>query len=115
MQIRINAYDRAPHENMTLSNQLKFYNYYPRLIKMSKEDSLMKKISLQPGTVLLVNNWRILHGRTAFEGQRTLSGCYIKSNFPLINPTDTKNCPKINRGSLFLLLIWSSPVNHLTW
>ena len=77
MQIRINAYDRAPHENMTLSNQLKFYNYYPRLIKMSKEDSLMKKISLQPGTVLLVNNWRILHGRTAFEGQRTLSGCYI--------------------------------------
>ena len=23
----------------------------------------------------------------------------------------TKNCPKINRGSLFLLLIWSSPVN----
>ena len=38
----------------------------------------------------------------------------VKSNFQLINPTDTKNCPKINRGSLFLLSIWSSPVNHLT-
>ena len=38
----------------------------------------------------------------------------LKSNFQLINPTDTKNCPKINRGTLFLLSIWSSPVNHLT-
>ena len=38
----------------------------------------------------------------------------LKSNFQLIDPIHTKNCPKINRGRLFLLLIWSSPVNHLT-
>ena len=77
MQVRINSYDRGPHERMDLADQLKFYNFYPNLIKMSQEEKYLKKINLKPGTVLLVNNWRILHGRTAFEGKRILSGCYI--------------------------------------
>lgn len=30
------------------------------------------------GNVLLVNNWRVMHGRTSFLGnERVMSGCYV--------------------------------------
>ena len=32
---------------------------------------------LQPGSVLLLNNWRVMHGRTGFEGARSMTGCYV--------------------------------------
>ena len=32
---------------------------------------------LRPGTAVLFDNWRVLHGRAAFTGPRTIVGCYI--------------------------------------
>jgi len=32
---------------------------------------------LQPGTPLIFDNWRVLHGRSAFTGQRRMCGAYI--------------------------------------
>lgn len=32
---------------------------------------------LQPGRVLIFDNWRVLHGRSAFEGLRRICGAYI--------------------------------------
>ncbi|KAK5071322.1 hypothetical protein LTS08_000040 [Lithohypha guttulata] len=32
---------------------------------------------LQPGTPIIFDNWRIAHGRTAFDGQRRICGGYI--------------------------------------
>ncbi|KAI0192151.1 Trimethyllysine dioxygenase [Astrocystis sublimbata] len=32
---------------------------------------------LEPGTVLIFDNWRVLHGRTAFTGRRRICGGYI--------------------------------------
>ena len=29
------------------------------------------------GELLIFNNWRILHGRGSFSGDRKMSGCYI--------------------------------------
>ena len=77
MQVRINAYRRAPHKGMDLETQLKFYDYFPKLIRASQDEKYAKKVALTPGDVLIVYNWRLLHGRTPFKGQRTLSGCYI--------------------------------------
>ena len=37
----------------------------------------MLKFKLRPGRLLLVDNWRVLHGRTAFIGRRELCGCYL--------------------------------------
>jgi len=34
-------------------------------------------IKLTPGRILFLDNWRSLHGRTAFTGKRRLCGCYI--------------------------------------
>ena len=76
-QIRLNPYDRATHEKMDLSTQLKFYELYPKLIEMAQSEDFVVKLNLTPGNVLLLYNWRVLHGRTAFKGQRTLSGCYV--------------------------------------
>ena len=76
LQVRINAY-RAFQGNMDLETQRKFYKYFPILIKMSREERYVKTMALSPSTVIIGNNWRILHGRTDFRGQRTLSGCYL--------------------------------------
>lgn len=32
---------------------------------------------MQPGTVMIYNNWRVLHGRTSFTGKRIFGGCYV--------------------------------------
>ncbi|KAK2064652.1 trimethyllysine dioxygenase [Colletotrichum caudatum] len=34
-------------------------------------------VQLQPGQVLIFDNWRVMHGRSAFEGRRRIAGAYI--------------------------------------
>lgn len=34
-------------------------------------------VKLQPGEVIFIDNWRVLHGRTAFSGPRCLAGGYV--------------------------------------
>lgn len=35
------------------------------------------KLPLRPGTMAVVHNHRVMHGRTAFKGKRGLCGCYV--------------------------------------
>lgn len=35
------------------------------------------KVKLVPGTPVIFDNWRVLHGRDAFEGERRMCGGYI--------------------------------------
>ena len=75
-QVRINAYRFFP-ERMDLPSQLAFYKYFPQIIDMTKSAEYAKKFTLEPGKILLADNWRLLHGRTGFNGSRILSGCYL--------------------------------------
>lgn len=34
-------------------------------------------VQLRPGTVVVIDNWRVLHGRAAFTGVRRMCGAYI--------------------------------------
>ena len=34
------------------------------------------QLKLTPGTVLVLDNWRVLHGRQPFSGRRVLCGAY---------------------------------------
>ena len=34
-------------------------------------------IGLEGGTVVAFNNWRVLHGRSGFTGERRMVGCYL--------------------------------------
>lgn len=78
VQIRFNPNDRAPLTNLSDANKIqKFYDAYIALTKLvrKKENELWFK--LQPGTILFIDNFRVLHGRAAFNGKRVLAGCYL--------------------------------------
>jgi len=77
IQFRYNTYDRAPMNSVSpvLLNQ-----FYTALATLEKELGAQRNqvnLDLNPGTVLLLDNWRVTHSRTAYTGHRTLSGCYI--------------------------------------
>ncbi|KAL7625144.1 hypothetical protein AAE478_004358 [Parahypoxylon ruwenzoriense] len=42
-----------------------------------KRESLEYRYQLKPGTLVVFDNWRVLHGRTAFTGVRRICGAYI--------------------------------------
>ena len=72
-QFRYNEYDLAPLTYLRDVEQ--FYHHNKILIKLLKEHEFL--IKLQVGEMILLDNHRILHGRTAFQGYRNLVGCYV--------------------------------------
>ena len=76
IQFRYNVYDRAPHQ-FDLDTQRKFYKYLPELAKEIKDNSNAYEVKLSPGTILIIDNWRIMHARNGFSGKRIMSGCYV--------------------------------------
>ena len=74
MQVRLNSY-RAFHPSMDLPTQQKYYSFFPSLIEMSKEEKYCKTFSMTPDVCLIVNNWRLLHGRQSY----ILQVCYLVS------------------------------------
>ncbi|KAI8770578.1 trimethyllysine dioxygenase, mitochondrial, partial [Biomphalaria glabrata] len=77
ISLRFNPYDRAPLNTLSLHDMTTFYSAYDKLSKIisNKENEL--RIKLNPGTVLLIDNWRVLHGRSSFDGTRVVCGCYL--------------------------------------
>ncbi len=75
-QFRYNVYDRSLHR-MTIDEQREFYGHYRKLAAEVRKEDNTAKVSLSPGQVLLLDNWRTLHGRTSFCGSRTITGCYV--------------------------------------
>jgi trimethyllysine dioxygenase len=75
-QIAYNNYDRAPFRLATprmnaFYRALKLFN---QLINDPANEITMR---LSPGTALLFDNWRTLHGRRAYQGFRWLCGAYL--------------------------------------
>ncbi|XP_025205009.1 trimethyllysine dioxygenase, mitochondrial [Melanaphis sacchari] len=73
-QIRFNIYDRSP---LPPSRVNEFYKSYAHFLEILEREEMCWKHCLKPGTVIIYNNWRILHGRTSFTGKRIFGGCYI--------------------------------------
>ena len=58
----------------------KFYAARRRLHELSNDNEFQIRFPFQKGTLLMMDNYRLLHGRTAFngtQGHRHLQGCYI--------------------------------------
>ncbi|KAF2267925.1 Trimethyllysine dioxygenase [Lojkania enalia] len=76
VQVRWNNSDRARIE-LPVDQVKKWYD------AARKWDALLKKKEneyweqLTPGRVLIFDNWRVLHGRSAFTGKRRICGGYI--------------------------------------
>ncbi|KAK3359748.1 hypothetical protein B0T25DRAFT_108493 [Lasiosphaeria hispida] len=54
-----------------------WYNAARKWDEILKRENMQFKFQLKPGTVLIFDNWRVLHGRTAFTGTRRICGGYI--------------------------------------
>ncbi|KAJ5911379.1 Trimethyllysine dioxygenase [Penicillium subrubescens] len=79
-QVRWNNYDRAPKTSWHVSEQKDWYMaaraYNDILTKPSNEI----RTQLQPGTALIFDNWRMLHGRSEFTGKRRMCGGYVNND-----------------------------------
>jgi alpha-ketoglutarate-dependent taurine dioxygenase len=59
----------------------KFYAAYGQLTRLLNEAARSVVCPLQPGDLVLFDNTRVLHGRTAFAGgARHLQGCYVDAD-----------------------------------
>ena len=57
-----------------------FYSARKKISELYNSDKYRIEFKLQPGDLLMMDNYRLLHGRTTFdanEGNRFLQGCYI--------------------------------------
>ncbi|KAJ1370027.1 Taurine catabolism dioxygenase TauD, TfdA, variant 2 [Parelaphostrongylus tenuis] len=90
VQIRFNPYDRAPFRILRKGEDtayyavkaLQFYHAYTAFSRICHQPENSTTISLRPETVIFIDNFRILHSRTAFTGWRQMCGCYLsRDNF----------------------------------
>ncbi|XP_055389725.1 trimethyllysine dioxygenase, mitochondrial [Condylostylus longicornis] len=76
-QIRFNLYDRSDFNEIELSKIKPFYKSLKKLAQIVNDEKNILTYKLDPGTIVLFNNWRILHGRKEFSGLRVMTGCYV--------------------------------------
>jgi len=81
-QFRLNNDDRAPihpHKHSHVGDLDLFYRrYLPTLLARTRDPSFAAEVRLSPGTMLVINNHRVMHGRRAFKGsRRNMIGGYM--------------------------------------
>jgi len=76
VQISYNNYDRAPFA-LPPERQRAFYSALASFNALCNDASLQYRRRLLPGSVLLFDNWRVLHARDAYSGYRRLAGVYL--------------------------------------
>lgn len=72
-----NMSDRAPLNNIPQDEVIGFYRSYQSFAEGAMSRSNQWRFKLSPGTVCIFDNWRVLHGRTAYTGKRQMVGCYV--------------------------------------
>ncbi|OJJ05413.1 hypothetical protein ASPVEDRAFT_198502 [Aspergillus versicolor CBS 583.65] len=79
-QIRWNNYDRSVKWDWTVEEQEAWYDAAGHFNEIIHRPNLEIWTQLEPGTALIFDNWRMLHGRSAFTGKRRMCGGYINSD-----------------------------------
>ncbi|WVQ81537.1 trimethyllysine dioxygenase [Cryptococcus sp. DSM 104549] len=54
-----------------------WYQAARRFEDLNRSEDAEYWVQLGPGTVLVIDNWRVMHGRSAFTGARTMCGAYV--------------------------------------
>lgn len=76
VQVSFNNSDRAPF--VLAEEELRaFYRALRAFSELIHDDAAVLRFVLEPGTLLVFDNWRVLHGRTSYTGTRRLCGCYL--------------------------------------
>lgn len=76
VQVSFNNYDRAPFL-LPEAEMRAFYAAIRAFDRLANDRRLQWRHRLAPGEAMLFDNWRLLHGRAAYEGKRTLCGAYL--------------------------------------
>ncbi|CAH0397338.1 unnamed protein product [Chilo suppressalis] len=77
VQIRYNVYDRSAMAFGSSEQCRSYYRSLRNLARYYQDQANEWKFKLSPGTVMVMDNFRVLHGRTAFTGTRVLCGSYV--------------------------------------
>ncbi|CAG5010263.1 unnamed protein product [Parnassius apollo] len=72
-----NSYDRTPMAFSSREECLAYYRALKNLARYYEEPSNQWQFKLTPGVVIAIDNFRVLHGRTSFTGNRILCGSYV--------------------------------------
>ncbi|XP_039950794.1 trimethyllysine dioxygenase, mitochondrial [Bactrocera tryoni] len=78
VQLRLNVYDRAQFDSIPQAEMQDFYESFREYLEIVQRIENQWTFKLHPGTVLIFDNWRVFHGRHAYTGQRTMTGCYVQ-------------------------------------
>jgi trimethyllysine dioxygenase len=76
VQVSYNNYDRAPFA-LPAARKRAFYRALATFNALCQDPALQHRRRLLPGSVLLFDNWRVLHARDAYTGYRRLAGVYL--------------------------------------
>jgi trimethyllysine dioxygenase len=76
LQVSYNNLDRAPFA-LEPQRQLAFYRALAAFDRLCNDPTLQHRRRLLPGSMLLFDNWRVLHARDAYVGYRRLAGVYL--------------------------------------
>jgi trimethyllysine dioxygenase len=76
VQVSYNNLDRAPFA-LDPERHLAFYRALAAFDRLCNDPTLQHRRRLLPGSVLLFDNWRVLHARDAYTGRRRLAGVYL--------------------------------------
>ncbi|KAI9028788.1 trimethyllysine dioxygenase [Hyaloraphidium curvatum] len=76
IQVSFNNYDRAPFL-LPADEHIAFYAALREFDLRANDRKYQWRHVLAPGEAMLFDNWRVLHGRDAYTGDRTLCGAYI--------------------------------------
>jgi trimethyllysine dioxygenase len=76
VQVSFNNYDRAPFL-FDPDDTVALYDAIRAFDRVANDLRLQWRHVLAPGEALLFDNWRVLHGRTAYSGRRRLCGAYL--------------------------------------
>jgi gamma-butyrobetaine hydroxylase len=76
--VRFNNRSAAPFTDIPYADMADYYAAYRRMAALVEDPALAVRFKLSPGEAFIVDNLRVLHGRSAFAGSggRWLHGCY---------------------------------------
>ena len=76
VQVSYNHHDRAPFvlPEPTMSELFDALHEFDAL---SNAPELQFEVAMRPGDMVVFDNWRVLHGRRAFDGSRLIAGGYV--------------------------------------
>ncbi|QEU58695.1 hypothetical protein KDRO_A07170 [Kluyveromyces lactis] len=77
IQCRWNTSDRTSMLKGTKYPVNEIYRAMARFNDLINDTDNYVRFPLAPGTILVFDNWRVLHARTAFNGKRRLCGSYL--------------------------------------